>query len=85
MQGNTLPSGTNPKNRGSASGFLGDYSQNIKTVIENGNYNTNYPKDMLYTQLNKHVGKDAWNFKAYLSDADVMALTETQMKNVGSG
>lgn len=85
MQGNTLPGWTNPKSRGSASGFLGDYSENIKTVIDNWNYNTNYPKDMLYTQLNKHAGKDAWNFKAYLSDADVAAFTETHMKNVGNG
>lgn len=85
MLSDKLPGGTNPNNRWSTSGFLGDYSANIRPIIESGNYNTNYPKDMLYTQLNKSVGKNAWNFKAYLSDADVAAFTDTHMKSVGSG
>lgn len=85
MQGDTLPSGTDPEKRGSASKFLNDYSTNIKSVIESWGYNTNYPKDMLYTQLTKSAGKNVWNFKAYLSDTDVAAFTATHMKNVNNG
>jgi len=80
-----LPSGTSPTRRGSASGFLVDFSATIKPVIESWNYTTNYPKELLYSQLNKTAGKDAWKFNAYLSDADVLALTDIHMKNVGNG